>query len=107
MARRALLTTAVAALALAGGAGCGGGDGEDGSPTEVVGPITEISRSGGRIEAITVRSGGETEQLRVDPAIDYGFDLEHLEEHRRTGDPVRCTVTRRGDDLVATVILDA
>ena len=65
--------------------------------------ITEISRAGGRIDAITIRSDEETHRVELDPAIDYGFDVEHLEEHRATGDPVRCSVARRGDALVATV----
>jgi hypothetical protein len=112
MAGRALVV-AVAALALASSASCGGSGGESGgdttaAATEVVGVITEISRTGGTVDAITIRSEDEeTHRLELDPAIDYGFDLEHLEEHRREGLPVRCHVAHRGDAAVATVILDA
>jgi hypothetical protein len=110
MARGRVLIAVAATLALSGGVSCGGsgGDGgDDGTPTEIVGVITEISRSGGTIDAITIRSERETQRVELDPTIEYGFDLEHLEEHRTTGDPVRCTVVLRGADLVATMILDA
>lgn len=102
------MTVVAAALALAGGASCGGADGGDGPERqEIVGVVTGISRSGDGIEAITVRSGGDSRRIELDPAVDYGFDVDHLEVHRETRDPVRCRVVRRGDDLVATLILDA
>jgi hypothetical protein len=108
VARRAQLIAVAATLALGGGAACGGaGGGSDRTPNEIVGVIVEIFRSDGTIEAVTIRSDRETQRVELDPAIDYGFDLEHLEEHRRTADPVRCRVTLRGAEVVATAILDA
>jgi len=78
------------------------------APTEVTGEITAIARGrDGRIAAFTVDAGGRRHEIRIDAERDYGFDLEHLEEHRATGDPVRVTLADRDGRLYAVEILDA
>lgn len=78
------------------------------TPTEVTGEITAIARGGdGRIAAFTVDTGVRRHEIRIDAEREYGFDLEHLEEHRATGDPVRVTLENRDGRLYAVEILDA
>lgn len=78
-------------------------------PAEVTGAITEISRGAyGGIDSFTVRADGEAAyEIRIDPARDYGFDLEHLVEHRDSGDPVVVRTEEREGIVYATEILDA
>jgi hypothetical protein len=82
--------------------------GEPRAPAAVTGMITAIERSDrGPITAFTVDADGEAYDIRIDPSRDYGFDLEHLEEHRLQELPVRVTLEERGDGLYAVEILDA
>jgi multidrug efflux pump subunit AcrA (membrane-fusion protein) len=77
-------------------------------PAEVTGLITAVERSDrGTITAFTVEDDGEAYDIRIDLGRDYGFDLEHLEEHRAQELPVRVTIEQRGDDAFAVEILDA
>jgi hypothetical protein len=77
-------------------------------PDEVVGTIIAIQRNDrGTIESFTVQQAGQEYDIRIDPSVAYGFDLEHLEEHRAQRLPVRVTVEQRGDLGYATQILDA
>jgi hypothetical protein len=77
-------------------------------PAEVTGLITAIERSDrGPIAAFTVDADGEAYDIQIDPSRDYGFDLEHLEEHRAQELPVHVTIERRGEDAFAVQILDA
>jgi hypothetical protein len=77
-------------------------------PDEVTGLITSIQRNDrGTIESLTVEQGGQDYEILIDPGVDYGFDLEHLEEHRAQRLPVRVTVERRSGRAYATQILDA
>jgi hypothetical protein len=107
MAGRARLIAVAAALALV--AGCGGApassDGD--ARREVTGRITTIERMHGHISALDIESDGRRYRVVVARDIDYGFDLEHLQQHLSQHLPVRCPLERRGDDLVATAILDA
>jgi hypothetical protein len=78
------------------------------APAEVTGLITAIERSDrGPITAFTVAAGGERYDIRIDRERDYGFDLEHLEEHRLQELPVQVTLEEREDGLYAVEILDA
>lgn len=78
---------------------------EEPVPEELTGVITAIERDGsGEIEAFTI---DETHRIRIDPARDYGFDLEHLEEHETTGQPVLVTTEPRDGAAYAVEILDA
>jgi hypothetical protein len=110
MARHARLSALGAALVLL--AGCGGDgstSGDDGgdAPREVTGRITTIERTDGRISALDVTSDGKSYRVVVAADIEYGFDLEHLEQHQSQHLPVRCPLEQRGDELVATAIWDA
>jgi hypothetical protein len=91
-------------------AACGGGSEVSAEvPPEVTGTITSIERSDrGPITSFTVRDDdGQAYVIRIDPSQDYGFDLEHLEEHRAQELPVHVAIERRGDDAFAVQILDA
>lgn len=80
-----------------------------GPPDAVTGLITSIDRDGtDRITRLTVedRTLGDV-RVYIDHERDYGFDLEHLEEHRIQGDPVRVTLKEDCGRLYATEVLDA
>ncbi len=99
-----LVLLAVGAVALLGA--CAGG--EQRSPSQVVGVVTEVESERGRVSAFTVEAEeGETYEVFVADDVDYGFDLDHLYEHEETGDPVRCRVEQRDGRLYALSILDA
>ena len=104
MARPARVTALAAVLVLV--AGCGGtstsGDSGDEAPREVTGRIMKIERTNGRISALDITSDGKSYRVVVAPDIDYGFDLEHLKQHRSQHLPVRCPLEQRGGRLVAT-----
>jgi hypothetical protein len=78
------------------------------APTEVTGPITAIGRDDeGTITSFTVEEVGTPYRIRIDPTREYGFDLEHLGEHRVQRLPVRVTLDDRDGTLVAVEIVDA
>jgi uncharacterized protein (DUF2141 family) len=77
------------------------------APSQVTGVITEVQRAQGEIAGFTVDAGAESYDIDIDPERDYGFDLEHLEDHRRTGDPVRVDLQDRNGRPVALTIVDA
>ena len=103
----------VAILAIAAGCGGGGGgNGDDGgglganAPGEVSGVITEIDRSGGTISGFTLETDdGESHEIALDPAVDYGFDPELLEQQMQAKNRIRVTTDNRGGRRYATVIL--
>lgn len=77
-------------------------------PSAVTGLITSIERSdAGGITGFTVEAGGRLQDVRIDPRRDYGFDLEHLAEHRAQALPVRVTLQERDGQAYAVEILDA
>jgi hypothetical protein len=87
--------------------GCGGAT-EEPPPGAVTGQITAIGRDDrGVIRTFTVEDSGTDHRIRLDPSRDYGFDLEHLTEHRTQRLPVRVTLEQRADQLYAVEILDA
>jgi hypothetical protein len=74
------------------------------APERVTGLISEIERGDdGGITSFTVRGY----EIRIDPQRNYGFDLEHLVEHRVQRDPVRVRLDQREGALYAVEILDA
>jgi hypothetical protein len=78
------------------------------APAEVTGMITAIEQSDrGPITGFTVDAEGHRYDIRIDRERDYGFDLEHLEEHRAQELPVRVTLEERDDGLYAVAIEDA
>ena len=77
-------------------------------PSEVTGVIVSIDPEEGEPEALTVRDeDDQSHEIEIADDIDYGFDLQHLHEHRTTADPVIITVEERDGRLVATSIEDA
>lgn len=78
-------------------------------PDEVTGTITGVERGdAGEIAAFTVSENeGSSYDINIDPARDYGFDLEHLVEHQTTGDPVLVTTEDRDGAAYALEIIDA
>ena len=91
-------------LLLVGAVACGAAT----APAEVTGLITAIGRNDeGAIRSFTVEEVGTPYRIRIDQTRDYGFDLEHLEEHRVQRLPVRVTLADRDGALVAVEIFDA
>ena len=79
-----------------------------GPPNAVTGIITSIERDGmGRITGFTVEGSNHDVDVHIARQRDYGFDLEHLEEHRARRLPVRVTLEERCGALCAVEILDA
>jgi len=85
--------------------GCGGSEAQA-VGDEVSGSIGELRPSVEAIESFTIQSGGEEVELFVADDVEYGFDLRHLDQHRRDGLPVRCEVERRDGRLYALTIVD-
>ena len=76
-------------------------------PDPVTGLVTLVRFSGDEVRSLEVESEGRTYEILIDPAVDYGFNLRHLEEHRTAGDPVEVDVEVRGNRIYAVSILDA
>jgi len=84
------------------------GNDEPEAPAAVTGVVIEVSSAGlGRVESLVVKDGDDTFEILIDPDVDYGFNLDHLHEHRATGDPVRVELEERDGDLYAQSIDDA
>jgi hypothetical protein len=100
-----------ALLALVVLGGCGDDPAEDAgqpAPEEITGPVTSIdSESLGEVTSFEVTQKGEVYVVLIDPKIDYGFALSHLNEHLASGDPVRVGLDERNGKLYATEIVDA
>jgi hypothetical protein len=88
---------------------CDGGSevpcGDRGSLTGVV--LSVESRSLTDVRAFTVRSQDEECEIAIDPDIDYGFPLSHLNAHKVDALPVTVEVEVRDAQLVALSIVDA
>jgi hypothetical protein len=101
-----VMLATICLLAALGGAACN--DNAEPSHGEVTGVIVEVQGEGlGQVETFTVRSEGETFEFVIDEAADYGFPLDHLNEHRVTGEPVVVVYEEREGSLVALEIEDA
>lgn len=98
---------------LVGLVACGGDESEAPSsgsdaPSAVTGVVIEVSSAGlGRVESLVVKDGDDIYEILIDPEVDYGFNLDHLHEHRATGDPVRVQLEERDGELYAHSIVDA
>jgi len=78
------------------------------APKEVTGPVTKVdSESLGEVTSFEVTQDGEVYVVLIDPEINYGFALSHINEHLATGDPVRVGIDERDGQLYATEIADA
>ena len=94
-------------------AACGGDDssgraaGPD-APDQVRGPVISVDSQGlGKVRSFDVKNGDRIYEVRIDPSVDYGFPLDHLNEHRISGDPVIVRVEEREGELYALSIEDA
>jgi hypothetical protein len=77
-------------------------------PGKVTGLIVELQRDEGRIASFILETSDDRRyEVAIDPERDYGFELEHLEEHRLQQLPVEVRIDEREGALYATEILDA
>jgi hypothetical protein len=104
--------TVVAVLLLL--AGCGGEDGGGASqpaaeaPKQIVGIVTEVESSGlNDVSSFKVKEEETIYEIFIDEAMNYGFPLGHIEEHRTTAAPVEVEVEEIDGKLYAREILDA
>jgi hypothetical protein len=78
------------------------------APQEVTGVIVDIDSAGlGEVRSFELKSGDETFEILIDPQVDYGFNLGHLNEHLAGGQPVRVQIEERDGKLFARRIDDA
>ena len=83
------------------------GDGQP-APEEITGPVTKVdSEALGEVTSFEVTQQGEVYVVLIDPEINYGFALSHINEHLASGDPVRVGLDERDGQLYATEIADA
>jgi hypothetical protein len=101
----------VLCLGLVNLSACGGdGDSSDNppAPSRLEGPIIEVDSEGlGEVRAFTLKSGDQTYEILIAEDVDYGFPLDHLNEHRISGEPVVVQLEERAGKLVALSIEDA
>ena len=90
----------LAALVILVAAGCGG------SAREETGLVVEVERELS-ISAFTLATDEGPVQIWIDPMVEYGFSLEHLEVHRKDRLPLRVTVEERDGRLYALAMFDA
>ena len=100
-----------ALLALAVLVACGEDSPEEAqrpAPEEITGPVTKVdSESLGDVTSFEVTQQGDVFVVFIDPEINYGFALSHINEHLASGDPVRVGLDEKDGKLYATEIADA
>lgn len=78
------------------------------TPSQLEGPIIEVESEGlGQVRAFTLKSGDQTYEIFIADDVDYSFPLDHLNEHRISGEPVVVELEERGEKLYALSIEDA
>lgn len=88
--------------------GCGNGDGDGAAPSSITGPVVAVESEGlGKVTSFQVQSEGTRYDIYIADDVDYGFPLDHLNEHRATADPVVVEVEERDGKLYALSIEDA
>jgi hypothetical protein len=104
--RTDLLVCTVVALSLASCAASG--ENGDGAPEVVTGTVVAVALDGGAVRSFrVVADGRRTYEIAIADDVDYGFDLTHLLEHQKTGDPVAVRVRQHDGGLIAQSIEDA
>lgn len=74
---------------------------------QVTGVVVEIESEGLEdVRSFTLRSEGETYEIFIDPNVDYGFALSHLNAHRASAAPVTVDLGERDGRLYALSIVD-
>ncbi len=81
---------------------CGGED----VPSRVTGVIVDVESEGEAVTGFTLESDDESFEISISEDVDYGFDLNHLNEHMETEEPVDVMLEERDDELVALSIED-
>ena len=76
-------------------------------PDPLEGLVTEVRTEGSAVVAFTLDTELEKIEVLIDPARDYGFDLNHLKEHRDLKQPVLVALERRDGGEYAVSIDDA
>ena len=95
-------------LTLASAFGACGSDPEVEAASEVTGVIVDIESAGiGDIRSFRLKDGDETYDVVIDPDVEYGFDLGHLQEHLSGSLPVKVELEERDGVLYAQTIDDA
>ena len=80
----------------------------DRAPETLTGTITEIERGDSdEIVGLVLDAEDEEWTIQIVEDIDYGFDLEHLQEHMDQDLPVTVSLEERDGDLVALTVEDA
>ena len=81
---------------------------QEDAPDQLEGVVTDIQSEGlDYVTSFKLRSEGETYEIFIDPDIDYGFRLGHLQAHLVGADPVIVELEERAGKLYATSIIDA
>ena len=106
MLRPVALLVLVLALAACGGEEEPGAADRADPPSQLTGLIVEVDGSGSDIRSFALESGGERYEILIAADVDYGFDLAHLREHERDGEPVHCRLEDRNGLLYALTIED-
>ncbi len=103
-----LVVGALVALAVLGACGDDSPEEAQPAPAEITGPVTKVdSESLGDVTSFEVTQQGEVYVVFIDPEVNYGFALSHINEHLASGDPVRVGLDEREGQLYATEIVDA
>ena len=103
-----LVLGALLALVLLGACGDDSPEEAQPAPEEITGPVTKVdSESLGDVTSFEVTEQGEVYVVFIDPEVNYGFALSHINEHLASGDPVRVGLDEREGQLYATEIVDA
>ncbi|MDQ3785058.1 MAG: hypothetical protein M3360_09310 [Actinomycetota bacterium] len=109
MRRRRLLVLCLLASLL--GTGCAGtppGTPAGTTPARVTGVVVDVTSKGlGKVTGFVLKDRGRNYDISIDREVDYDFPLDHLNEHRATGDPVQVRLEQRGRALIALSIEDA
>ena len=90
-------------------AGCGGDDKSTPSdpPSKLTGVVLEIeSERIGEVSSFTLKDGDHSYEILIDPEVEYGFPLAHLNDHKTTSDPVTVELEEKADQLYAQSIDD-
>lgn len=76
-------------------------------PTQVTGLITETIYDGEQMTSFVVESREGSFEILIDPEREYGFNLKHLDLHRKEELPVQVPLESRDGALYAVDVLDA
>lgn len=82
--------------------------GRESAPQEVTGPVLGVNaESLGDVTSFEVKDEDDSYEIFIDPDVNYGFNLGHINEHLASGEPVRVGIDARDGKLFATAIADA